>query len=169
MTTPLQAEPQPYQPSPAQLERAAALKRFNRLYVYLPLAVFSVAGLVLIGLLLWGTLSPNIMGTREFVSGLADLIVIFTVLPLLLLCAIVPAAYIGLVVYRRQQPKQEHGRFQTLIWRLDSLVTKTQEKTTETMPKVALPVIKGHSWMAYLRSLIINIKSNLLGDKNGPS
>ncbi len=169
MTTPVQADPQLYQPSPDQLARAAALKRFNRLYIYLPLAVFSVVGLVLVGLLLWGTLSPNIVGTREFVSGLADLILILAVLPMMLLCAIVPAAYIAWVVYRRQQPQREHGRFQTLIWRLDSLVTKAQDKTSDVMPKVATPVIKGHSWLAYLQSFIKNIKRNLLGDKNGPS
>ena len=158
MTTPEQPEPQLYQPSPEQLERTAALQQFNRLYIYLPLAIFSLAGLALVVLMLWGALSPNVVGTREFVSGLADLVVIMTVMPLLLLCAIVPAAAIGLVVYRRQQPKREHGRFHSLLWRLDSLVVKVQNAVSTTMPKVATPVIKGHAWMAYVQTLLKDVK-----------
>jgi hypothetical protein len=122
------------------------------------LVVFSLVGLVLIGLLLWGVFSPNIVGTREFASGLADLVVILTILPLLLLCAIVPAAAIGLAIYRRQQPEREHGRFQTLIWRLDTLVTKIQDTTSQTVPKAAAPLIKSHAWMAYVRAFLQNIK-----------
>lgn len=152
MTTTEQTVTEAYQPTPEQLERAAALRRFNRLYLYLPLAVFSLAGLVLIGLLLWGVFSPNIVGTREFASGLADLVVILTTLPLLLLCALVPAGAVGLAVYRRQQPKREHGRFQTLIWRLDALVTKAKDTAATTLPKAAAPLIKGHAWVAYVRT-----------------
>lgn len=158
MTTPEKPESQQYQPLPDQLERAAALQRFNRLYIYIPLGVFSLAGLALVVLMLWGVLSPNVVGTREFVSGLADLVVIMTVLPLLLLCALVPAAAIGLVVYRRQQPKREHGRFHTLLWRLDALVTKVQDTVSTTTPKAAAPVIKGHAWMAYIQTLLKSVK-----------
>ncbi|MCB9418462.1 MAG: hypothetical protein H6667_01545 [Ardenticatenaceae bacterium] len=158
MATPEQTETQIYQPSQSQLERASALRRFNWLYVYGPVIVFSLIGLVLVGLLLWGVFSPNVTGAREFASGLADLVMIFTIMPLLLLCAIVPAAAIGLVVYRRQQPKQEHGRFQTLLWRLDTLVTKAKDKTAQTMPKAAAPVIKGHAWVAYIRTLLAEVK-----------
>jgi hypothetical protein len=162
MTTSGQPDSQKYQPVPEQLERAAALRQFNRLFVYLPLAVFSLAGLVLVGLLLWGVFSPNVTGTREFVSGLADLVVIMTVMPLLLLCAIVPAAAIGWLVYRRQQPRQEHGRFQTLFWRLDTLLTRFQATLATTLPKAAAPVIKGHAWAAYLRALLENLKKLLI-------
>lgn len=162
MTTSGQPDSQKYQPAPEQLERAAALRRFNRLYLYLPLAVFSLAGLVLVGLLLWGVFSPNVTGTREFASGLADLVVIMTVMPLLLLCALVPAAAIGWLVYRRQQPRQEHGRFQTLFWRLDTLLTRLQATVSTTLPKAAVPVIKGHAWAAYLRALLENLKKLLI-------
>lgn len=158
MTTPEQSEPQLYQPSPEQLERAAALQRFNRLYVYIPLAVFSLAAVALVTLMLWGVFSPNVVGTREFVSGLADLVVIMTVMPLLLLCLIGPAAAVGLVVYRRQQPKREHGRFHILLWRLDALVTKAQDAISATTPKAAAPVIKGYAWMAFMQTLLENVK-----------
>lgn len=158
MTIPVQPESQPYQPTAEQLERTAALTRFNRLYVYLPLIIFSAVGLFLLGLMLWGVFSPNENGAIGLMSGLADLIVIMTVIPLLLLCAVVPAAAIGLVVYRRQQPQRKHGRFQTLLWRLDTLITKAQSKTATTLPKAAAPVIKGHAWAAYVRALVENIK-----------
>ena len=162
MTTPVQSDSEAYRPTTGQLEREAALRRFNRLYVYLPLGIFSLVGLVLIGLLLWGVFSPGITGTREFASGLADLVVILTTLPLLLLCALVPAAAIGLVIYRRQQPKPEHGRFQTLFWRLDTLVTKVQNTLSTSLPKAAAPIIKGHGWIAFLRAVLENLKRQFI-------
>ena len=158
MTTPEQPEPQIYQPTPVQLERALALRRFNRRYIYLPVGVFSLLALALVGLMLWGVLSPNVSGTRAFVSGLADLVVILTVMPLMLLCAIVPAAAFGLMVYRRQQPQREHGRLQTLIWRIETFITKTQNTASNVTGKTASPLIKAHSRAAYIRALLQNLK-----------
>lgn len=159
MTTPAQSETQTYEPTAVQIDRAAALRRFNRLYVYLPLGFFSLVALVLVGLMLWGALSPSVVGTREFASGLADLVIILTIMPLMLLCALVPAAALGLVAYRRQQPQRDYGRFQTLLWRLDSLVVKSQQAAEKAMPKVANPVIRGHAFISYWRTLFRQIKN----------
>ncbi|MCP4425432.1 MAG: hypothetical protein GY803_13140 [Chloroflexi bacterium] len=154
MTTSAQSNPPVFEPTAAQQERAAALRRFNLFFVYLPLGLMTLAALTLTGLMLWGALSPNIMGTRAFVSGLSDIVIILTVLPLMLLCAIVPMAAIGLVVYRKQQPKREYGRLQTLFWRLDMLMDKAGDKAETVLPKAADAVISGHSRMAYWRELL---------------
>ncbi len=159
MTTPAPTESPAYEPTLIQKERAATLRRFNRLYVYLPLGLASLGALTLVILMLWGALSPNIVGTREFASGLADIVLILTILPLLLLCAIVPAAAVGYAVYRRQQPQREHGRLQPLFWRLDSLVNKAHDKAETALPKAANPVISGHARMTYWRTLIKKIKN----------
>jgi hypothetical protein len=159
MTTSAPTETPVYEPTFTQQERAMARRRFNRLYIYLPLGLASMAIVALVVLMLWGALSPNIVGTREFASGLADIVIILTIMPLLLLCAIVPAGAIGYVVYRRQQPQREHGRFQILIWRLDGLVNKAHDKVEVALPKAANPVIDGHARMTYWRTLIKKLKN----------
>lgn len=156
---PVQTDPPAYEPTTAQLERAVSLRRFNWFYVYIPLGLAGLGILVLVVLLLWGTLSPHILGTREFASGLADVVVILAIVPLLLLCAIVPLATIGFYIYRRQQPKREHGRIQPLFWRLDALVDKVRGKAKTTIPKAAEPIIAGNSRIAYWRTLFENIRN----------
>lgn len=158
MTLSAQEDPQEYHPTTTQLEREIALRRFNWLVLYIPIGLAGLAVLVLIGLMIWGTLSPHITGTREFASGMADLIVILTIVPLMLLCAIFPAAVLGYVVYRRQQPKREHGRFRTLFWRLETLLEKTSTRTETILPKAANPIIAGHAWATFWRTLIDQFK-----------
>ena len=157
MTTPVQTNSH-YEPTEAQVARATSLRRFNWLTLYLPLGLAGLSILVLIGLLLWGTLSPNITGTREFMSGLADIVIILTILPLLVACALAPMAAIGFVIYRRQQPKREYGRLQPLFWRLDGMIGKAQNKAETALPKAANTVISGHSQMTYWRVLVNTLK-----------
>jgi hypothetical protein len=159
MTVPAQTEdPQSYEPSAAQVERAAALRRFNWLYVYAPLGLLALLALVLVGLLAWGVLSPHVVGTAAFASGLADIIIILTIIPLQVLCAIVPLAAIGYVLYRRQQPKREHGRLQTLFWKIDTFLDKAAAKVDTALPKAANPVIRGYALAAYWRTFINAVK-----------
>ncbi len=157
----LTSESNVYQPTAAQLERAASLRRFNWMYVYIPLGLFGLGVLVLMGLMLWGVFSPNITGTREFVSGLADIIIIFTILPLLLLCAIVPGLAIAYIIYKQKQPKQPHGRLQLLFWRLDTLLGKTHGRIGTGMTMVSKPVIEGHARAAYFSEMFKQIKKIL--------
>jgi hypothetical protein len=158
MTTPIQTETQVYQPSAPQRERAVSLRRFNRLAIYLPLVLAGIIILLIVGLLLWGILSPNIRGTQDFVSGLADLILILTIVPLLLVCAILPLAAVGYAVYSRQQPKREYGRLQILFWRLDSLLEKAKGKVEPATLKAAQPIIAGRAQLSYWQTLFNQIK-----------
>jgi hypothetical protein len=150
----------PYAPNNAQLERAAALRRFNWLYIYTPIIVAALICIVLIGLLFWGAFSPNITGTRNFASALADIVIILTTLPLLLLCAIGPVGALALFVYRRQKrvdsPAPGYGRLHILLWRLDTLVSKGQVMIETALPKVAQPVIQANARAVYWRTLIKN-------------
>lgn len=152
-----------YRASAEQLQRAAALRRFNWLYVYTPVIVLSLVALTLVILLLWGVLSPNIEGTNAFVSGLADVVIILFSLPLMLLCAIGPAALVGMIVLdvrRRRDPQAVPilDRLQRLLWRLDSLAGSVLLKTRELSHKAAELVIRAHTRIAYLKTLFNRIK-----------
>lgn len=158
MTTPIQTDSPVYHPSARQRERAASLRRFNRVAIYLPVSLAGIIVLLLIGLLLWGVLSPNIRGTQEFVSGLADLVLILTIVPLMLVCALLPLAAIGYAVYRHQQPKREYGRLQILFWRLDSWLEKAKEKVEAVAPKVTQPIIVSRAQWSYWQTFFIRLK-----------
>lgn len=155
---PATSESAAFEPNAAQLERAHALRRFNWIFVYTPVSLALAAILVIVGLLLWGSLAPHIRGTSEFASAVADIIIILTILPLFVLCAIVPAAAIALVIYRRKKPKRTHDLGHTLLWRLDALLDTVQAKSVQLLPRAAGAVIEGHARAAYVGALISRLK-----------
>ena len=146
-----------YQPTPRQLERAAALRRFNRLFVYLPVGFAAFVGLAVIGLLIWVTLIQPGESSRETVSGIASAVVILVSIPMTLLCAIPSLLIIGITVQSRQKGQAPIKRVQTILWRIDNLVLRFQSKVNEATPKVANVVIKGHTAVAYVRNLLTNL------------
>jgi len=131
-----------FQPTVAQLARAAALQRFNRLAVYLPLILFALVGFILLVLMLINAL-PNEGSSkiREFLSGIADIAVIMAIIPLWLVATAIPIGVIVLFVQMRQRDVSPLRGLQTLLWRIESKVGQLQEKTNELAPKAAAPVI----------------------------
>lgn len=163
MTTPLPpapSEPSYFEPTVEQVARERRRRRFLRLYVYLPLAIVTLISVVLVVLLLVGVFSVDGEDTAAFASALADIVVILWTLPLLLLCAIGPLAYVAYVMNRRQRrkeqpqtgPQAEYGRLQVLLWRVDSFMLIVERKTVEMAPKVAAPLIKLNANMTYVET-----------------
>ncbi len=157
----------PYQPNPAQEARAAGLRRFNRLFVYIPVAVAGLIVAGLVGLMLWQALSPDQADgrqadMRQLISALTDIIIIFTILPLMLLCAIVPSLTVGLFFYRRQKNSQnprEYGRLQILFWRIENILDKIQHKINEISPRLTRPLIQANARFSYLEKLIQQLRN----------
>lgn len=152
-----------YRPTLEQHQRAAALRRFNWLFVYTPIIVLSLAALIFVILLLWGVLSTGIEGTSAFVSGLADVIVILFTLPLLILCAVGPAALVAMIVLavrRRRDPQAASvlERLHRLLWRLDNIVERVLVRTKELAPRVGEPLINLHARTAYVKTLTNRLK-----------
>lgn len=151
-------EPKPeYQPTPAQLEREAALRRFNRLFVYLPILFAAVIALFIIGLLFWVTLIQPGESSRATVSGIASSVFILFSLPMTLLCALPTILFIVMFTQMRNKQMAPLKRVQTIFWRLDSLVLKVQTAVNEYTPKAAGVVIKAHAMMAYIRNLFTQL------------
>lgn len=141
------------------------MTRFNRLYLYVPLAIGALVAVGLVVALLVGLFAPAIGGTAEFASALADIILILTLLPMLLLCAVVPIAYVALVYNQRQKRMQEpqtgpmayRSRVQTLFWRLDKLIDTAVAQTEAIAPKIARPVIQLNSRLAFLSTFFTQL------------
>ena len=160
------------QARPEQLERLAARRRFNRLYVYVPLAVITLLWLGLILTLLWlavvgrwFAMDTNQEYYRALASGLADAFTILMLTPFLLLCALPSAAAIAFTVYRRQR-KGDPATVQKslpLFWRVENMVLTIQAKVEAFMPKLAQPIITAHAAAAFVRTLLQEIKEIITG------
>ena len=159
-TTTTEVKPE-YEPTARQIERDDALRRFNRLFVYLPILITAVIALAVIGLLFWVTIIQPGEASRETVSGIASAVVILVSLPMTVLCAIPSILIIAITVQGRKKGMAPIKRVQTLFWRLDGLVLRIQSAVNENVPKVANVVIKGHAVVAYVRNLLTKI-TNLL-------
>lgn len=163
MSTTLPAHLQPNKPDgigrPAQLDRAAALRRFNLFFVYLPAALVILLVVVVMAVLAWLTVGRGgDESTSTVVSGVADIFTIMFILPTTLLCAIVPLGAVGLFVYGRQQKWAPFQRLQRIFWKAEDTVIQVHNKTEEISPKVARPVIWLHAVVAYIKTFLTEVK-----------
>jgi hypothetical protein len=147
------------EPTAVQKARITSLQRFNWYFVYTPILVLLLIVLTLTGLLTLGALSPKIIGTRPFISCVADIIIILTILPMSLLCLVLPLAMVGFMVYRRGKKKDgtQYGRLHRLFWRIERLLDIVQAKTEAILPKVGQPIIRLNALLAYITTLLDHI------------
>lgn len=163
--------PAPPPPTAEQLARAAALKRFNRLTIYLPVGLIVFVWLVLVLALLWLTvfgqwanISPTQLAYyRNLVRGIADisLIVFFT---LLLIVGMIPIILTAALVKRQRERRALRPagvRPLPLMWRLENLILSIQQAIAGVLPMIARPVTNLHAAAAYVRALFIEIKKIL--------
>lgn len=156
--------PERVRPTPEQLERKRKQQRFTRRRVWLPVGVVTLLWLLAIAGLLWLTVAgswfnmdTNQATYRSLVSGAADAIIILSITPLLLLCALPSVGVIALAVRRRrQEPKPrswtEGGR--RLLWRVENGVMAVRQRLEEdVLPSVARPVTSAYALAAFVRTL----------------
>lgn len=159
--------PVPPQARPEQLERRERRQRFYRLRVILPMALVALLWLGVTLLLLWLTVAgewfaidTNQAYYRTLVSGLADIVLVLSLLPLLLLCALPSALAVGLVVYRRQK-KQEAPEVENLplFWRIENVIIRVKERLDEDiLPRMAQPVITAYGLVAFVRAFLSELR-----------
>jgi hypothetical protein len=162
-------------PTEEQGERLKARRRFNRLYVYLPLGLVAFLWLLLIVGLLWLTVAgrwfyvnTNQEYYRGLVSGVADAVTILMLAPLILLCTLPVAAAVGVAVWRRKRRKEAQTPYGVLaiFWRIDSVISRIRAGTGSLMPRLAQPIISAHAAAAYARALLQQIKNILSREIN---
>ena len=163
MSTALPAPIQPIQPQPvgtlAQQDRSAALRRFNLFFVYLPAALLILLVLLFMGFLIWLTIGGGgDESSRTTVSGVADIFTILFILPITLLCAIVPLGVTSLIIYGRRQQWAPLRWLQRTLWKAEDTVAKVHYKTEEIAPKVARPIISLHAITAYIKTFLTYLR-----------
>ena len=151
---------EPLQPRPEQLARRERQLRFTGRWVYLPLIALTALWVIVIILLLWLALvGEDVEEYRLALSGVADLVLIAFMTPLVLLCAVPAFGPIALYVYmRRQREGEAPGWFEKLrriFWRVENVVISVRETLDEkVLPKIAKPVISAYALAAFVRTLL---------------
>jgi hypothetical protein len=163
-----------FQPTAAQLERDRILRRRNRLYIYLPLGIVSFIALLLLVLILIGIFAPGVVGTEEFISAVADIIVILWIIPAMILVSILPIIYVAYLLNRRQKRKLDpqtgplayRSRLQIFAWRLQVFMDQAEGKTNQVAPKAAEPVVNFNAWITYFGAWINILTRPFIGSAN---
>ena len=151
MTTTAQQTRPPYVPTTAQKGRAAALRRFNWLFVYGPTIFFTLVAAALMIFMLVRALPDDGEASRSLISGIADLVIIVSTVPVTILVALVPAAAITIVIQARQRKMAPLQRLQQILWQVESFLGKVQIKVNEIAPKLARPIIQGNAIFALIK------------------
>ena len=148
-----------YQPTVAQLERAAAIRRFNFLFVYLPIGFISLVALVTVFGLLYMAIFPPNEETLQTISGMADAATILGIVPLLVLCAIVPTLAVVATVQGKRHGIAPIMQLQLLFWRLDAGMASLKRTIGRLAQKLANPFITIQAVFAFARSFLRRITS----------
>ncbi|MCB8981534.1 MAG: hypothetical protein H6657_29355 [Ardenticatenaceae bacterium] len=154
-------------PTAVQLERDRALKRFNLWAVYVPLGVVVTAVLALLIYLLIIAIWPPYEDTRMFLSGIADIILILFMLPVVLIFGLVVAGLIGGGIYWRKSRQEsdapelqkQYGRLRLLLWKVDQKLSGIYRQIDQVMPKIAGPVIRYNATLAYINTWLDHLKN----------
>lgn len=146
-----------------RLETAAennqkALKRFNRLYVFVPLGLTALLAVVVMAAVIASTIFNENATAQGTTSGLADLLVIaFILFPVMLLMV----ALVGLVMYmlneRRRRGSFVRGRVTKAGTKLIEYGDIAQTKTEAAQTRIADTVIKTNSRVTKTKALLTNI------------
>lgn len=142
-----------YSPSNRQLDRAAKIRKFNTLYIYLPMGLASLLAVGLTILLIVLALGVGTDEVRETISGIADSFLILSIIPTMVLCAIVPTAFIALSIQMKQKDQAPIRQTQWLLWRLQSRLNILGPRIGAILAKIREPFLLIYARYAFLQSI----------------
>jgi hypothetical protein len=158
-----------FAPTAVQLERVNKLKRFNLWAIYVPLGVLTTAVLGLLIYLLILAIWPPFEDTHLFISGIADIILILFMLPVVLILGLLLVGILGGGIYWRKSRKdngdsslqKKYGRLRLLLWKLDQKLGLFYQQADRLMPRLAGPVIRFNAFTAYINTWLAQLINQL--------
>ena len=158
------SEKPPYQPTAEQSARVEALKQRNRLTLYLPLLLLGLPIIAVMAALIWlSTAGNDATQWQGNVSGIADMVIILSVIPVMLMCAVLPVGAIALVVTGRQKEWQPIHSLRVLLWRSEGLLNQAQDRINQYAPPLIEKTIEGNRRFSYLFTIISRFTRLLFG------
>jgi len=146
-----------YEPTAGQAKRAQELRRFNLLYVYLPIGLMSALTVVTVVLLLIVAITQPNVEALLWLSGLADIALVLAMLPVIVVGVIILSLSAYIYIQARRSGTAPIRQTQRLLWRMDNVVGRLRVRTDEAALVVAQPFFKLQGVVAYVRALIIQI------------
>ncbi|MEM7799550.1 MAG: hypothetical protein AAF633_10200 [Chloroflexota bacterium] len=138
----------------------ARLRRSHLLRLYLPVGLMSLLILGLSIVLIWLTQAPAAERSRDwvsFASAGADLIIIVTLLPLMVLCALLPAGVVALYYFKQRRGWSVNQSVRNFIRRGDGLLFRGQSQVKRGAPIAVKQVATLRGSLAYGRSIVKNL------------
>jgi hypothetical protein len=151
--------PTPYQPTPEQLARAAALKRYNRRFYLWPIAALVLFVFLLgLGLLIAAFAPAQLATSRIVISAVADITVVVAAIMLTPLCLVLPTGAIALYFYDQEREMTRVEQLQRFLWRVDGKMAQGRQYTAVYTARLARPFITIHSFIAGVRQLLYRLR-----------
>jgi len=141
------------EPTVRQKERAARLRRFNWLFVYLPTSLITVLVIGILVYLLVISLPDN-PEARKNVSAIADGLMILATLPLLVICGVLPALAFFVTIQARQRGIAPVLKIQRLSWRMEKGLVNISARVKNVSTRSVRPVINIHARWNYFVTLL---------------
>jgi hypothetical protein len=132
------------------------LRRFNRMFVYFPAGLAAALALGGTAALVYLVLARS--DQRVVVSAAADTLVICGIVPLLCLCAVVPAGFTFGALAIRRQGKAPLLALQRLLWRLDLTIGRARATADRIGRRLADPLIAAEARGSYYNTLLRRLK-----------
>jgi hypothetical protein len=160
MDNPSTANIQPnFHPSISQEDRGAKMRRFNFLYIYLPIGFAALVILALTILLLIMALGVGSAATLATLSGMADSVIILAIIPTMILCAIVPFVYLAVVFQTRSRGRAPIQQSQRMLWRVQDRLESVTFRVASLMSIMREPFIRISARYAFIKHFLIRIVS----------
>ena len=149
-----------------QSNRKAELKRFNQLYVYLPLTLGIILVVTLFGLLTWAALFNDGAIEQGQASGVADTFVtLLCLFPMTLIFLLLPAAGGYALYWRRNKGSVIRKHVSNLAGKAESGLDTADEKLREQQPRIVDGTIKARQkvdgTLDSIANTVINISQSL--------
>lgn len=149
------------------------LRRFNWLFVYTPILIGALVLIGLFGLMLWNSFRSPESAELSFYSGLADIILILVLIPLILVGLLGPAALGGLIYWavdsrrkrKEQTEPQPEGMFiQRYSWQLENIIDRAAVTIDQFVAKIAAQVIRLNGWLDYVAQFLRKLANRSIQD-----
>lgn len=158
MNQPVNSELEPvFEPSNRQLDRATRMRRFNRIYIFLPVSLASIIALALTILLIILALGIGTDEVRETLSGIADSVLILAIIPTMVLCAIVPTVYLAISIQMRQRGVAPIRQTQWFFWVVQERLGFLGNLISRLMEKFREPFVRISARYAFIHTLFMRL------------
>lgn len=140
-------------------QRDKTIKRFNGLFVYVPVALMFVLFALVMLVLFMATIIDGDALQQSYSSGFADIILLMTcILPATIVAAIFPTASLFLLYKRRQHGSFVRAPLTKGLRKVDDIIVTADDKAGAAQEQVANRIIDVRGRIAYAATVFVRMQ-----------